>query len=69
MVPYFAIATFAGVRPSIRDGEIRKISASPNIAKIIDVDLGVIRITPEIAKTKDLRQTTIQPNLAAWLKR
>lgn len=69
LVPYFALATFAGIRPSARDGELAKIHALPDKRRIIDPALGVIRITPAIAKTDDLRQTTIQPNLAAWLAR
>ncbi|MGH7947140.1 MAG: hypothetical protein ACREF9_19360 [Opitutaceae bacterium] len=67
--PYFALATFAGIRPSVRDGEIRKIQEFADKDLIIDRKVGVIRITPDIAKTNDLRQTTIQPNLAAWLAR
>jgi hypothetical protein len=35
----------------------------------IDQALGVIRISPEVAKTKSVRQVTIQPNLAEWLVR
>jgi len=69
LVPYFALATFAGIRPSVRDGELRKIHEFADKDRIIDVKVGVIRITPEIAKTNDLRQITIQPNLAAWLQR
>jgi hypothetical protein len=69
LVPYFALACFAGIRPSVRDGELAKIHAMPDTRRIIDPALGVIRITPGIAKTDDLRQITIQPNLAAWLAR
>lgn len=69
LVPYFALVTFAGIRPSVDDGEIRKIHESADKARIIDAPLGVIRITPAVAKTNDLRQITIQPNLASWLKR
>ena len=69
LIPFFALATFAGVRPSSRDGELAKIHAIADKRQIIDLELGVIRITPDIAKTDDLRQVTIQPNLAAWLTR
>jgi hypothetical protein len=69
LLPYFALATFAGIRPSIRDGELRKIHELPDKSRNIDLARGVIRITPEIAKTNDLRQIQIQPNLAAWLGR
>ena len=69
LVPYFALATFAGIRPSVRDGELLKIHQFTDKDRLVDLAVGVIRITPEIAKTNDLRQVTIQPNLAAWLKR
>lgn len=69
LVPYFALALFAGLRPSVKDGEIRKLGESPDVAKLVDVGLGVIRITPEISKTGSVRQVKIRPNLAAWLKR
>ena len=69
LVPYFALCLFAGLRPSIRDGEVRKLADSPNAGTFLDVALGVIRITPEISKVKCVRRVTIQPNLAAWLVR
>ncbi len=68
LVPYFALTTFAGIRPSVRDGEIRKMHQFRDKDRLLDLAVGVIRITPEIAKTNDLRQITIQPNLAAWSK-
>jgi hypothetical protein len=37
--------------------------------RVIDLQAGVIRITPELAKTKDVRQIVIQPCLHAWLTR
>jgi hypothetical protein len=69
MIPYFALATFAGIRPSNDQGEITRIAALEKRDRIIDLKAGVIRITPDIAKTRDVRQIVIQPNLAAWLKR
>jgi integrase len=69
MVPYFALATFAGIRPSINGGEITRIAKLENRDRIIDLKIGVIRITPDLAKTKDVRQVVIQPNLATWLTR
>ncbi|MGH8021103.1 MAG: tyrosine-type recombinase/integrase [Opitutaceae bacterium] len=69
LVPYFALAVFAGIRPSINGGELTRIAELKNRDRIIDLKAGVIRITPEIAKTKDVRQILIQPNLAAWLER
>jgi hypothetical protein len=69
MVPYFALCLFAGIRPSFQHGEIRKIADLPDPSKPIDQALGVIRISPVVAKTKSVRQITIQPNLAEWLVR
>jgi len=69
MVPYFALCLFAGIRPSFQHGEIRKLADLPDPSKAIDQALGVIRISPEVAKTKSVRQITIQPNLAEWLIR
>ncbi len=69
LVPYFLLATFAGIRPSINGGEITRIAKLKIRERIIDLKAGVIRITPDIAKTKDVRQIVIQPNVAAWLTR
>ncbi|MDP3069834.1 MAG: hypothetical protein Q8N18_06065 [Opitutaceae bacterium] len=69
LVPYFALATFAGIRPSVDSGELRKLHELADKSRVIDEQIGVIRITPELAKTNSLRQITIQPNLAAWLRR
>lgn len=68
-MPYFVLATFAGIRPSINGGEITRIAELKNRDRIIDLKAGVIRITPDIAKTKDVRQIVIQPNVATWLDR
>ena len=69
LAPYFALALFAGMRPSITDGEIWKMARLADPSKCIDQALGVIRIAPDLAKTKSVRQITIQPNLSAWLMR
>ena len=69
LVPYFALAVFAGIRPGINDGEIVRIAKLKSLDRIIDLKAGVIRITSEIAKTKGVRQIVIQPNLAAWLNK
>jgi integrase len=63
LVPFFALCLFAGIRPCLRSGEILKIKA-----KDIRLDIGVIHIEPEVAKTREKRMVTIQPNLAAWLR-
>jgi hypothetical protein len=69
LAPYFALALFAGLRPSMPGGEIWRLAHKPDLSRIIDLGLGVIRITPGIAKTNAVRQVTIQPNLSAWLVR
>ncbi len=69
LVPYFALATFAGLRPAINGGEITRIAKLKNQERIIDLQAGVIRITPALAKTRDVRQIMIQPCLRAWLTR
>lgn len=68
LVPYFGLALFAGIRPGINGGELVRIGQLKDNTRIIDLDTGVIRITPDIAKTKDVRQITLQPNLKAWLR-
>ena len=68
LVPYFAICLFAGLRPAADEGEIRKL-ADADWQKLIDLKLGVIRITPQISKTGEMRQVKIRPNLRAWLER
>lgn len=62
-VPYFAIALFAGIRPS---GELRKLAESP---QSVDLDNLVIRLSGAMSKTGKPRQVKIRPNLAKWLKR
>ena len=62
LVPFFALCLFAGIRPCLRSGEILKLQA-----KEVRLDVGVIHIEPEVAKTREKRMVTIQPNLAAWL--
>lgn len=69
LIPYFALATFAGLRPSSDGGEIYRIGRLKDLSRVIDLNVGVIRISPEIAKTRDCRSITIQPNLRAWLER
>jgi len=69
LAPYFALCLFAGLRPSVPDGEACKLGLQTNPGRFIDQELGVIRITPEVAKTNSVRQVTIQPNLAEWFVR
>ena len=63
LVPYFALCLFAGIRPCLRTGEIRRL-----LAAHIRLDTGVIHIEPEVSKVREKRIVTIQPNLAAWLR-
>lgn len=69
IAPYFALCLFAGLRPCIPDGEVWKLGKQKDVGRFIDVALKVIRISPEIAKTKGVRSVTIQSNLASWLRR
>jgi len=69
LIPYFCLAAFAGLRPSARDGEIVKLARHPALQRLLNLELGVIQILPEISKTNDLRQVLIRPNLRAWLEK
>jgi integrase len=63
LVPFFALALFAGIRPCVRTGEILKLRPED-----IRLDTGVILIEPEVSKVRMKRSVEIQPNLAAWLR-
>jgi len=63
LVPFFALALFAGIRPCVRHGEILKLKREH-----VRLDTGVIMIEPEVSKVRMKRSVAIQPNLAAWLK-
>lgn len=64
LVPFFALALFAGIRPDWKDGEIGKLRP-----KDIDMQTGVIRIEPNVSKVNEKRIVNIQPNLRVWLER
>ncbi len=64
MVPYFALALFAGIRPDWEHGEMGKLKS-----KHIRMDTGVILIEPEVSKVKEKRAIKIQSNLSLWLKK
>lgn len=64
LVPFFALALFAGIRPDWQHGEISKITP-----EAVDLDAGVIRIEPAVSKTNEKRVIAIQPNLRLWLAR
>ena len=63
LVPFFALALFAGIRPCVRHGEILKLKPEH-----VRLDTGVILIEPEVSKVRMKRSVAIQPNLASWLK-
>ena len=62
-VPFFALALFAGIRPAVPEGEITRLKPEH-----IDLEAGVISITPEVSKVHEARKIVIQPNLATWLR-
>ncbi|MDA0350066.1 MAG: site-specific integrase [Verrucomicrobia bacterium] len=64
LVPFFALALFAGIRPDWKNGEISKLDE-----KDIDLKTDVIRIEPEVSKIHEKRVIKIQPNLKLWLER
>jgi hypothetical protein len=49
LVPYFALCLFAGLRPSVPDGEACKLGNLPDPMQFIDQAMGIIRITPDVA--------------------
>ncbi|WP_277557770.1 site-specific integrase [Ereboglobus sp. PH5-10] len=63
LVPYYALCLFAGIRPSVQDGEISRLPA-----KDVRLDTNTIHIEPEVSKVDMKRNIDIQPNLAAWLE-
>lgn len=64
LVPYFALALFAGLRTG---DELLKLSKHSERGKLIDLENGVIHIQPEISKTHQYRQVLIRGNLSRWL--
>jgi integrase len=61
-VPYFALCLFAGIRPSVKDGEITRLRPGD-----ISLEAGIILVSAEVSKVREQRKVVIQPNLAAWL--
>jgi integrase len=62
-VTYFALCLFAGIRPSVKDGEITRLRPED-----ISLEKGIIRVSAEVSKVREQRKVAIQPNLAAWLR-
>jgi hypothetical protein len=64
LVPFFALALFAGIRPDALYGEMGKLQPGD-----IDLNMGVVRVRPEVSKTTEMRVVAIQPNLLLWLEK
>lgn len=59
ILPYFAIAAFAGIRPE----EMLKLEWAD-----VKWKQGTIRVRAEVSKVGKARNVTIEPTLAAWLE-
>jgi hypothetical protein len=75
VVPYFALALFAGIRPG-PGGELVKLAAHEGLnvphrsaggRPLMDFERGTLTIPADVAKTGRKRVVTIQDNLKAWL--
>lgn len=75
LVPFFALALFAGIRPG-PGGELVKLAAHEGLQvpcreaggrPLLDMERGVITIPADVAKTGRKRVVTMQENLRAWL--
>lgn len=66
LVKWFALAYFAGIRPSTDHGELAKLSARE--AELVNRTTGRIVVPADIAKTKNDRKIVISANLGAWLE-
>jgi integrase len=64
LVNYFALCLFAGIRPDWKYGEISKLRPSH-----LNLETGVIHVEPEVSKTNENRNVSIQPNLLEWIQR
>ena len=69
MVNYFAAQFFAGIRPDVRFGEIRRLMAAGSDRRVMNLETSTIRVTKSISKTSDVRPVKIQPNLLKWFER
>lgn len=65
-VKAFALAYFAGIRPSKDDSELTKLAEHE--ADFINLRTGQIFIPAKFSKTKNDRQVSIPANLRAWLE-
>ena len=62
LVPYLALAIFAGIRPDPDNGELSRLDW-----KAIDFDRREIFISEHVSKTNDERIVKMTDNLVAWL--
>lgn len=62
-VPYFSLCLFAGIRPGVPYGEIRKLMPA-----MVNLEEGLIHVPAEVSKVREPRRVTVQPNLARWLR-
>lgn len=63
-VTYFALCLFAGIRPSVKDGEITRLRPED-----INLEAGIIHVSAEVSKVREQRKVIILPNLSAWLRK
>ena len=66
LVKWFALAYFAGIRPSTNNGELAKLSARED--ELINLTTGRIMLPSDMTKTKHSRPIRISENLKAWLQ-
>lgn len=66
LVKWFALAYFAGIRPSTDQGELAKLSERED--ELINLTTGRIMLPADMTKTKDSRPIVISDNLTAWLQ-
>ena len=67
---FFALCLFAGIRPDMANGEIKKLAAAvgrDGAGKYFCN--GVVHIAADIAKDKRSRQTLLPSNLVQWIER
>lgn len=66
LAKWFALAYFAGIRPSVDNGELAKLAGREH--DLINLATGRIMLPADMTKTKDSRPITISENLKAWLE-
>lgn len=66
LVKWFALAYFAGIRPSVDNGELSKLAERED--DLINLTTGRIMLPADMTKTKDSRPIAISDNLKQWLE-